>query len=125
MTAAYMKNPHSYHEQYSLFPDIDPNSAAWTGPPPGIFTVLFLLYASFAMSVFAVSLAMDGRRWTDKYLQPCGGSAADKNRDRQRKLDEFEKWLAIKSSPIMLRLAVALLWSALMIYFWNVHHTTA
>ena len=77
------------------------------------------------MSVFAVSLAMDGRRWTDKYLQPRGGSAADKNRDRQRKLDEFEKWLAIKSSPIMLRLAVALLWSALMIYFWNVHHTAA
>ena len=78
------------------------------------------------MSVFAASLAMDGRQWTDQYLQPRGGSAADKNQDRKQKLiDGLEKWLAMKSPPIMLRLAVGLLWSALVTHFWNIHHTVA
>ena len=99
-----------------LFPDVDPNSAAWTGSPPRTSTALLLLEASFTISVLVVYFAIAGRQWTDQYLQPRGGSAADENWDRQRELNGFQKWhvsLCIKGPPLMLLPAIALLCSAL------------
>ena len=47
MTVAYMQIfVHAVNS--SLFPDVNPGSIAWTGPPPGIVTAQALLYASLA-----------------------------------------------------------------------------
>ena len=112
----------------SLFPGADPNSTIWTGPPPAIITVQSLLYASLTTSLFAAFLAMLGKQWVNRYLRNRGGSAADKSRDRQRKLDGFEKWhfrLAIESLPVMLQLALLLLGCALSKYLWTISRTVA
>jgi len=112
----------------SLFPEAVPNSTAWIGPPPEIVTVQSLLYASFTTSLFAAFLAMLGKQWVNRYLRNRGGSAADKSRDRQRKLDGFEKWhfrLVIESLPVMLQLALLLLGCALSRYLWTISHTVA
>ena len=112
----------------SLFPDANPNSTTWTGPPPEIVTVQSLLYASLATSLFVAFLAMLGKQWVNRYLRNRGGSAADKSRDRQRKLDGLEKWhlhLAIESLPVMLQFALLLLGCALSRYLWTISHTVA
>jgi len=127
MTAAYMRILlHTMNS--SLFPDADPSSTAWTGPPPEIVTVQSLLYASLATSLFAAFLAMLGKQWVNRYLRNRGGSAADKSRDRQRKLDGFEKWhfrLTIESLPVMLQFALLLLGCALSRYLWTISRTVA
>ena len=112
----------------SLFPNIDPGSISWTGPPPEIVTVQSLLYASLAISLFAAFLAMLGKQWVARYLRNRGGSAADKSRDRQRKLDALETWhfhLVIESLPVMLQLALLLLACALSLYLWAINRTVA
>ena len=127
MTAAYMQilihavNP-------SLFPDADPNAASWAGPPPGIVTVQSLLYTSLATSLFAAFLAMFGKQWINHYLRRHGGSAVEKSRDRQRKIDGLERWhfrLVIESLPVMLQIALLLLGCALSKYLWTINHTVA
>ena len=127
MTAAYLKILiHATND--SLFPGADPGSITWTGPPPEIVTVQSLLYASLATSLFASFLAMLGKQWTNRYLRNHGGSAADKSRDRQRKLDGLEEWhfrLVIESLPVMLQLALLLLGCALSRYLWTISHTVA
>jgi len=127
MTAAYMQIMiHTMNG--SLFPDADPGSVAWTGPPPEIVTVQSLLYASLATSLFAAFLAMLGKQWVNRYLRNRGGSAADKSRDRQRKLDGLENWhfyLAIESLPVMLQFALLLLGCALSLYLWTINRTVA
>ena len=127
MTAAYMRILIRTMNN-SLFPDADPDSATWTGPPPEIVTVQSLLYASLTTSLFAAFLAMLGKQWVNRYLRNRGGSAADKSRDRQRKLDGFEKWhfhLAIESLPVMLQIALLLLGCALSLYLRTISHTVA
>jgi len=112
----------------SLFPDADPSAITWTGPPPEIVTVQCLLYASLATSLFAAFLAMLGKQWVNRYLRNHGGSAGDKSRDRQRKLDGFEKWhlhLVIEGLPVMLQLALMLLGCALSRYLWMISRTVA
>ena len=112
----------------SLFPDADPSAIIWTGPPPETVTVQCLLYASLATSLFAAFLAMLGKQWVNRYLRNHGSSAGDKSRDRQRKLDGFEKWyfyLAIEGLPVMLQLALLLLGSALSRYLWATSRTVA
>jgi len=112
----------------SLFPEADPNAITWTGPPPEIVTVQCLLYASLATSLFAAFLAMLGKQWVNRYLRNHGGSAGDKSRDRQRKLDGFGKWnfyLAIEGLPVMLQLALLLLGCALSRYLWVISRTVA
>jgi len=112
----------------SLFPDADPSSTTWTGPPPEIVTVQSLLYASLTTSLFAAFLAMLGKQWVNRYLRNRGGSAADKSRDRQQKLDGFETWhfhLTIESLPVMLQLALLLLGCALSKYLWTISRTVA
>ena len=127
MTAAYMRILiHAVNS--SLFPDANPDSVTWTGPPPEIVTVQSLLYASLATSLFAAFLAMLGKQWVNRYLRNRGGSNEDKSRDRQLKLDGFDKWhfhLAIESLPVMLQ--VALLWLAcgLSRYLWTISRTIA
>ena len=127
MTAAYLRILiHNMND--SLFPDADPSSTTWAGAPPDIVTVQSLLYASLATSLFAAFLAMLGKQWVNRYLRNRGGSAADKCRDRQRKLDGFEKWhfhLVIESLPVMLQLALVLLGCALSRYLWAISRTVA
>ena len=127
MTAAYMQILiHAVNG--SLFPDANPASATWTGPPPEIVTVQSLLYASLATSLFAAFIAMLGKQWVNRFLRNRGGSAADKSRDRQRKLDGLEKWhfhLVIESLPVMLQLALLLLGCALSRYLWTINRTVA
>jgi len=127
MTAAYMRILiHTMNN--SLFPDADPSTTTWTGPPPEIVTIQSLLYASLTTSLFAAFLAMLGKQWINQYLRNRGGSAADKGRDRQRKLDGFKTWhfhLAIESLPVMLQLALLLLGCALSKYLWTISCTVA
>jgi len=127
MTAAYMRILiHTMNN--SLFPDADPSSTTWNGPPPGIVAVQSLLYASLTTSLFAAFLAMLGKQWVNRYLRNRAGSAADKSRDRQRKLDGLEKWyfhLTIESLPVMLQLALLLLGCALSRYLWTTSRAVA
>lgn len=112
----------------SLFPNADLNATSWTGPPPGIVIVQSLLYASLATSLFAAFLAMLGKQWVNRYLRSRGGSAADKSRNRQRKLDGFEKWhfhLVIESLPAMLQFALLLFGCALSQYLWTISRAVA
>ena len=127
MTANYMRIL-IHNMNNSLFPDADPNSTTWTSPPSEIVAVQSLLYASLATSLFSAFLAMLGKQWVNRYLRNRGGSAADKSRNRQRKLDGFQKWhfhLAIESVPVMLQLALLLLGCALSYYLWTTSHTVA
>ena len=127
VTAAYMQVLiHAMNN--SLFPDADPNSVTWTGPPSEIISVQALLYASLATSLLAAFLAMLGKQWVNRYLRNRGGSTADKSRDRQRKLDGLESWhfyLAIEGLPVMLQLALLLLGCALSRYLWGINLTVA
>ena len=128
MTAAYLRILiHSMND--SIFPDTDPSSTtAWTGPPPQIVTVQALLYASLAISLFAAYLAMLGKQWVNRYLRKHGGSTTEKSRDRQRKLDGFNRWkfrLVIESLPVMLQLALLLLGCALSLYLWTISRAVA
>ena len=127
MTAAYMRILiHAVNG--SLFPDVDPNVASWAGPPPGIVTVQSLLYTSLTTSLFAVFIAMLGKQWINRYLRRHGGSAADKSRDRQKKIDGLEGWrfrLVIESLPVMLQAALLLLCCALSKYLWTINRIVA
>ena len=83
-------------------------------PPFDVVTVQSLLYTSLTISLSAAFLAMLGKQWAT--LRSHGGSAADRSRDKQRKMDEFEKLhfhFAIDSLPLMLRFALLLLGYAL------------
>jgi len=71
---------------------------------------------------------MLGKQWVNRYIRNRGGSAADKSRDRQRKLDALEKWrfhLTIESLPVMLQLGLLLLGCALSLYLWTISRTVA
>ena len=112
----------------SLYPDVDPNATAWTGPPSRIVTVQCLLYASLGTSLFAAFLAMLGKQWINHYLRNRGGSAADKSHDRQRKLDGLQRWhfdFAIESLPVMLQMALLLLGCALSLNLWTISRTVS
>ena len=71
---------------------------------------------------------MLGKQWVNRYIWSRGGSAADKSRDRQRKLDGFKKWHihpSIESLPVMLQFALLLLGCALSLYLWIISRTVA
>ena len=127
MTAIYMQILiHTMNN--SLFPDVDPASAAWTGPPPEIVTVQSILYASLATSLLAAFLAMLGKQWINQYVRGRGSSREAKSRGRQLKFDGLKKWrfyLAIEILPVMLQLGLLLLGSALSLYLWNISRTVA
>ena len=71
---------------------------------------------------------MFGKQWVNRYLRRHGGSAADKSRDRQKKIDGLEGWhfrLVIESLPVMLQVALLLLGCALSKYLWAINCTVA
>jgi len=112
----------------TLFSDVYPSLVDWGGPPRNIVIVQSLLYASLATSLFAAFLAMLGKQWVNRYLRNRGGSAADKSRDRQRKLDGHKKWyfyVAIESLPMVLQFALLLFGCALSLYLWTISQTVA
>jgi len=111
----------------SLFPDADPDSVTWTGPPLEIVTVQCLLYASLAISLFVAFLAMLGKQWVNRYPRNRRGSATDESRDRRQKLDGLQKWIypAIESPPVMLQFGLLLLGCTLSLYLWTISRTVA
>jgi len=112
----------------TLFSDIDPSSATWDGPPLKFVVVQSLFYASLAISILAAFLAMLGKQWVNRYTRNRGGPAADKSRDRQRKLDGLEEWyfyMVIESLPVMLQFAVLLFGCALPLYLWTISRVVA
>jgi hypothetical protein len=127
MTAAYMKILiHAING--SLYPDADPDSITWTGPPPEVVIIQSLLYASLATSLLAAFLAMLGKQWISWYLYNRKGSAADKSRDRQLKYDGLHDWyfpIVIESLLVMLQLALLLLGCALPLRLWKISHAVA
>ena len=127
MVAAYMQIL-IHAVDSSLYTDADQNSTTWAGPPPEIVTTQSLLYASLATSLFAAFLAMLGKQWISWYLRNRRGSAADKSRDRQRKLDGLENWhfhVVIEGLPVMLQLALLLFGCALSRHLWAISRTVA
>jgi hypothetical protein len=127
MTAAYMKILiHAVNG--SLFPDANPDSITWTGPPIGIVFAQSLLYASLATSLLAAFFAMFGKQWISWYLRCHEGTAADKSRDRQLKSDGLHNWyfhIVIEGLPVMLQLVLVLLGFALPLRLWNVNRAIA
>ena len=112
----------------SLFPDADPLATVWTGPPAEIVAVQCLLYASLATSLFAAFVAMLGKQWVNRYVLNCGGSAEEKSRDRQRKLDGMGQWnfhIVMEGPPVMLQIALALLGCGLSLYLWSINRMVA
>lgn len=127
MTAAYMRIL-IHAVDNSLYTDADPNSTIWTGPPPGIVTTQSLLYASLATALFVAFLAMLGKQWISRHRRNRGGSAVEKSRDRQRKLDGLENWcfpVVIESLPVMLQFALFLLGCALSRFLWMISRAVA
>jgi len=125
MTAAYMRILiHTMNN--SLFQAR--TSTTWIGPPAKIVIVQSLLYASLTASLSAAFLAMFGKKWVNRYIGNHGGSVSEKSRDRQRKLDGFEKWhvrFVIESFPVMLQVGSLLLGCALSLHLWTISHTVA
>lgn len=71
---------------------------------------------------------MLGKQWINRYARNSGGCAAEKSRDRQRKLDELEEWyfrFVIESLPLILQLGLLLLGCALFISLWKVSRTVS
>jgi hypothetical protein len=127
MTAAYMRIL-IHVLNGSLFPDAVPDPSTWTGPPPEVVITQSLLYASLATSLLAAFLAMLGKQWISWYLRNRGGSATDKSRDRQLKLDGLRSWhfsVVIECLPVMLQLALLLLGCALSLRLWAVSRAVA
>ena len=59
----------------------------------------------------------------NRYLRNHGGSAADKSRDRQRKLDGSDRWhfhLVIESLPVMFQIVLLSLGRGLPRYLWTI-----
>jgi len=71
---------------------------------------------------------MLGKQWVNSYLRNHGGSAADKSRERQRKLDGHKTWhfyITIESLPMMLQFALLLFGCALSLYLWTISRAVA
>jgi hypothetical protein len=88
----------------SLFPDADPDSVPDRTSPRDCHSPVTALCESCDFTlrrIYCNAWKAVGHR----YIRNRGGSAADKSRDRQRKLDGFGKWHfypAIESLPVML-----------------------
>ena len=106
-----------------------PTVPLWPGPPHTIVQVQAILYASLAASLFAAFLAMLGKQWLNRYASiDARGSATERSRDRQRKLDGIVTWYfdhVMESLPLMLQFALLLLNCALSRYLWGINTTVA
>ena len=118
-----------YKMDNTMFGGNPPPLPQWTGAPRGIIQVQAMLYASLAASLFSAFLAMLGKQWLNRYASTdMRGTAVERSRDRQRKLDGIITWYfdhVMESLPLMLQSALLLLGCALSIYLWEIHVTVA
>ena len=101
----------------------------WSGPDPVIVQVQCILYATLFVTLLASFLAMLGKQWLSRYRQSeTHGSAADRSRVRERKLDGIETWkfhVAMESLPLILQCALTLFGFALSRYLWEVNRSVS
>ena len=94
-----------------------------------IVEVQTILFASLAASLLAAFLAMLGKQWLNQYESvEMRGSAIERSRNRQRKLDGIDSWYfnhVMESLPLMLQVALLLLGCALSRYLWEINTTVA
>ena len=106
-----------------------PDFPRWDGPDPATAHVLAILYSSLASSLLAAFIAMLGKQWLNRYGQTeTRGSAMDRSRDRQRKIDGMTNWhfaLVMECLPLMLQAALLLLGYALSQYLFSIDKTVA
>ena len=113
----------------TTFDDKVPMGPQWSGPPHTIVQVQAILYASLAASLLSALLAMLGKQWLNQYSSTdMRGTAVERGRDRQRKLDGIDSWYfkyVMESLPLMLQAALLLLGCALCRYLWEIDTTVA
>ena len=101
----------------------------WSGPDPVIVQVQCILYAALSAALLASFLAMLGKQWINRYGQSdTRGSAADRSRARERKLNGVETWklhLIMECLPLILQCALLLLGFALSRYLWGVNRSVS
>ena len=106
-----------------------PTLPQWTGPPSTIVHVQTILFASLSASMLSAFLAMLGKQWLNRYVSTDNrGSAIDRCKNRQRKLDGIVAWCfdsVMESLPLMLQVALLLLGCALSRYLWETSMTVA
>ena len=88
-----------------------------------------ILFMSLSASLLSAFLAMLGKQWLNRYASTdMRGSAVERCRNRQRKLDGIDAWhfdSVMESLPLMLQAALLLLGCALSRYLWEVDKTIA
>ena len=101
----------------------------WSGPDPVIVQVQSILYATLCATLLASFLAMLGKQWLNRYRQnETHGSAVDRSRVRERKLNGIEAWkfhIVMESLPLILQCALILLGFALSRYLWGVNRSVS
>ena len=101
----------------------------WSGPDPVIVKVQCLLYAALSAALLASLLAMLGKQWINRYRRSeTHGSATDRSRVREVKLDGIETWkfhLVMESLPLILQCALVLLGFALSQHLWEVSRSVS
>ena len=101
----------------------------WSGPDPVIVQVQCILYAALSAALLASFLAMLGKQWINRYGQnETHGSATDRSRVRERKLNGIETWkfhLVMESLPLILQFALLLLGFALSRYLWGANRSVS
>jgi len=107
----------------------DPTFPKWDGPDPTVVHVQSILYSSLAASLLSAFVAMLGKQWLNRYAQvEMRGSAVDRSRHRQRKMDGMVNWhfdLIMECLPLMLQAALLLLGYALSEYLFSINKTVA
>ena len=88
-----------------------------------------ILFASLSVSLISAFLAMVGKQWLNRYASAdMQGSAVERGRNRQRKLDGIVAWYfnhVMELLPLMLQAALLLLGCALSRYLWGISITVA
>ena len=101
----------------------------WSGPDPVIVQVQSIFYATLCATLLASFLAMLGKQWLNRYRQnETHGSAVDRSRVRERKLNGIEAWkfhIVMESLPLILQCALVLLGFALSRYLWEVNRSVS
>jgi len=101
----------------------------WSGPDPVIVQVQSIFYATLCATLLASFLAMLGKQWLNRYRQnETHGSAVDRSRVRERKLNGIEAWkfhIAMECLPLILQCALILLGFALSRYLWEVNRSVS
>ena len=94
-----------------------------------IVQVQALLFASLTASLFSAFLVILGKQWLNRYASiDMRGSAIERSRNRQRKLDGIVNWYfdnVMESLPLMLQAALLLLGCALSRHLWEINMTVA